>query len=112
MDGVLTALAAFYGPLASPPRDLFAFFVWEVVSARTLPARRDIAWQAIRRIPALTPDAMFRVPKDDLKAAIEGLGAFDERQEALRALEKAQADSSPSVRRAVRWAIDQIDDRR
>ena len=84
MDGVLTALAAFYGPLASPPADLFQFFVWEVVSARALPARRDIAWQALRRIPALTPDAMFRAPKDDLKAAIDGLGAFEERFDALR----------------------------
>ena len=84
MDGVLTALAAFYGPLASPPADLFAFFVWEVVSARALPARRDIAWQALRRIPALTPDAMFRAPKDDLKTALDGLGAFEERLEALR----------------------------
>ncbi len=84
-DGVLTALAAFYGPLAPPPRDLFAFFVWEIVSARALPARRDMAWQAVKRIPALTPDAMFRAPKDDLKAAIEGLGAFEDRLEALRA---------------------------
>jgi adenine-specific DNA glycosylase len=83
-DGVLTALAAFYGPLAPPPRDLFAFFVWEVVSRRALPARRDMAWQAIKRIPALTPDAMFRAPKDDLKAAIDGLGGFEERLEALR----------------------------
>lgn len=85
MDGVLTALAAFYGPLASPPGELFAFFVWEVVSARALPARRDIAWLALRRLPALTPDAMFRAPKDDLKTALEGLGAFEERLEALRA---------------------------
>lgn len=85
MDGVLAALSAFYGPLASPPQDLFAFFVWDIVSARTLPARRDIAWQAIRRIPALTPDSMFRVAKDDLKDAIEGLGSFDDRLEALRA---------------------------
>ena len=84
-DGVLTALAAFYGPLAPPPRDLFAFFVWEIVSARALPARRDMAWQAVKRIPALTPDAMFRAPKDDLKAAIEGLGGFEERLDALRA---------------------------
>ena len=84
-DGVLAALAAFYGPLAPPPRDLFAFFVWEIVSARALPARRDMAWQAVKRIPALTPDAMFRAPKDDLKAAIEGLGAFEERLDALRA---------------------------
>ena len=85
MDGVLTALAAFYGPLATPPADLFAFFVWEMVSARALPARRDIAWQALKRLPALTPDAMFRASKDDLKTAIDGLGGFEERLEALRA---------------------------
>lgn len=85
MDGTLTALAAFYGPLAPPPRDLFAFFVWEILSARALPARRDMAWQAVKRIPALTPDAMFRAPKDDLKAALEGVGGFEERLEALRA---------------------------
>jgi len=85
MDEVLTALSAFYGPLAPPPRDLFAFFVWDVVSVRALPARRDIAWQALKRIPALTPDAMFRAPKDELKTAIEGLGAFEERLDALRA---------------------------
>ena len=85
MDGPLDALAAFYGPLAPPPRDLFAFFVWELVSARALPARRDIAWQALKRLPALTPDAMFRASKDDLKAALEALGAFDDRYEALKA---------------------------
>lgn len=84
MQRELDALATFYGPLAAPPRDLFAFFVWEVISARTLPARRDIAWQALKRLPALTPDAMFRTSKEDLKAAIEGLGGFDERLEALR----------------------------
>ncbi len=85
MDGVPGALAAFYGPLAAPPRDLFAFFVWDVISARALPARRDIAWLALKRLPALTPDAMFRASKEDLKAAIESLGGFDERLEALRA---------------------------
>ena len=34
MDGVLGALRAFYGPLAPPPKELFAFFVWDVVLAR------------------------------------------------------------------------------
>lgn len=86
MERVVPALAAFYGPLAAPPRDLFAFFVWEIVSARSLPARRDIAWLALKRVPALTPDALFRAPKDELKAAIEGLGAFEDRLEALRAV--------------------------
>lgn len=84
MRASLAALTRFYGPLAAPPHDLFALFVWEVISARTLPARRDIAWQALRRLPALTPDAMFRASKDDLKAAIEGLGAFEERCDALK----------------------------
>jgi endonuclease III len=84
MREAASALARFYGPLAAPPRDLFALFVWEVISTRTLPARRDIAWQALKRLPALTPDAMFRASKDDLKTAIEGLGAFEERFDALK----------------------------
>ena len=69
-DGVSTALATFYGPLAPPPRDLFGFVVWEILSARALPSRRDMAWQALRRLPALTPDAMFRAPKADLQDAL------------------------------------------
>jgi len=84
MDGVLGALRAFYGPLAPPPKELFAFFVWEVVSARTLPARRDLAWQALRRLPALTPDAMFRAAKDDLETALAAVGSVEQRIEALK----------------------------
>ncbi len=84
MDGVLDALRAFYGPLVRPPKELFAFFVWDVVSARTLPARRDLAWQALKRLPALTPDAIFRASKDDLEAALASVGAVDQRIEALK----------------------------
>lgn len=84
MDGVLGPLRAFYGPLAPPPRELFAFFVWEVVSARALPARRDLAWQALRRLPALTPDAMFRASQDDLEMALGAVGLVAERIEALK----------------------------
>ena len=84
MHGVLGALRAFYGPLAPPPKELFAFFVWEVVSARTLPARRDLAWQALRRLPALTPDAMFRASKDDLETALAAVGSVEQRIEALK----------------------------
>ncbi|MEZ5291408.1 MAG: hypothetical protein R2745_10015 [Vicinamibacterales bacterium] len=84
MEQALAALAAFYGPIAAPPREPFAYFVWDVVSARTLDARRDRAWLAIRRIPALTPDAMFRAPKAELKAALEPLGDVDARLDALR----------------------------
>jgi len=84
MREALTALRAFYGPLAAPPPDLFAFFVWETISARTLPARRDMAWQALRRLPALTPDAMFRASKESLEHALETLPAREQRLEILR----------------------------
>lgn len=84
MHEALAALRAFYGPLALPPRDLFAFVVWEVVSSRTLPARRDMAWTALKRLPALTPDAMFRASKAELEAALEMAGAREERIDHLR----------------------------
>ena len=81
----LDALAAFYGPLAPPPRDLFGFVVWEILSARTMPSRRDMAWTALRRLPALTPDAMFRASKADLQEALAMLPAREERIDGLRA---------------------------
>jgi len=85
MREALDALTAFYGPLAPPPRDLFGFVVWEILSARTLPSRRDIAWTALKRLPALTPDAMFRASKADLQAALAMLPARDGRIDDLRA---------------------------
>jgi endonuclease III len=84
MRADLDALATFYGPLAPPPRDLFGFVVWEILSARALPARRDIAWLALRRLPALTPDAMFRASKADLQDALLMLPAREERIDELR----------------------------
>ncbi|MEP7118563.1 MAG: hypothetical protein ABI880_13320 [Acidobacteriota bacterium] len=84
MRAVLAALRPFYGPLAPPPRELFAFFVWDVVSARTLPARRDLAWQALKRLPALTPDAIFRASKADLEAALSAVAPVEARVEALK----------------------------
>lgn len=113
MREAASALARFYGPLAAPPRDLFALFVWDVISARTLPARRDIAWQALKRLPALTPDAMFRASKDDLKSAIEGLGSFEERFDTLkhgaghfRRLRNLPDRMAASLRSAVRALAD------
>lgn len=85
MREALIALRAFYGPLAAPPSDLFAFVVWETISARTLPARRDMAWQALRRLPALTPDAMSRASKESLEHALEALTGREQRIEMLRA---------------------------
>ena len=85
MREALDALAAFYGPLAPPPRDLFGFVVWEILSARTLPSRRDLAWTALKRLPALTPDAMFRASKADLQQALAMLPGREQRIDDLRA---------------------------
>lgn len=68
---MIAALREFYGLQPTPPADLFQFCVWEILSDNALPARRDLAWQALRRIPALTPDAMFRAPA---KALLEAVG--------------------------------------
>jgi endonuclease III len=79
-------LRSFYGLLPSPPEDLFAFFVWEVISDGAPSARRDLAWQALKRIPALTPDAMFRAQPKKLDEAIGLAGPHkDQRLEKLRA---------------------------
>jgi endonuclease III len=67
---IVPGLHEFYGAVHRPPPDLFPFIVWEVLSDRTAPGRRDLAWTALRKIPALTPDAMFRAPVKDLGDAV------------------------------------------
>jgi endonuclease III len=76
---VIHALREFYGLQATPPADLFQFLVWEILSEQALPARRDLAWQALKRIPALTPDAMFRAPA---KALLDAVGMAGPHREA------------------------------
>jgi endonuclease III len=84
---VIAALKQFYGLQPTPPADLFQFFVWEVLSEQALPARRDLAWQALRRLPALTPDAVFRAPAKDLLDAVGIAGPNrEEKVERLRAI--------------------------
>jgi endonuclease III len=84
---VITTLREFYGLQATPPADLFQFFVWEILSEHALPPRRDLAWQALRRLPALTPDAMFRAPSKELLDAIGTAGPHrDEKLERIRAV--------------------------
>jgi endonuclease III len=84
---VIATLREFYGLLATPPADLFQFFVWEIVSENALPARRDHAWQMLRRLPALTPDAMFRAPAKDVLDAIGTAGPHrEEKLERIRAV--------------------------
>lgn len=84
MRELMDRLERFYGPLLPPPEDPFALYVWEVLGVRTTPARRDAAMGALRRIPALTPDSMGKVPRAKLEKAVALAGPS--REERLRAL--------------------------
>jgi endonuclease III len=79
-------LAAFYGPLPAPPTDAFGYFVWEVLGTRTTPGRRDAAMAALRRVPAMTPDSLSKLPRGRLESIVRQCGPFvDERLAALDA---------------------------
>ena len=84
LAGIVGALQKFYGALPSPPRDPFTLFVWEVLSVHSTPRKRDAALAALRRIPALTPDAMWRAPQKKLEEAVAQAGPYLEQR--LRAL--------------------------
>ena len=85
-DSLISKLREFYGLLPQPPSDPFQFFVWEILSDNALPARRDLAWLALRRIPALTPDAMARTSQKELLDVMRLIGPQpDERIERIRA---------------------------
>jgi endonuclease-3 len=85
LDGLLDALQKFYGALPKPPRDPFTLFVWEVLSTHSTPQKRDAALGALRRIPALTPDSMWRAPKKKLEESVKLAGPYGEqRLSALR----------------------------
>lgn len=82
---LVAAMRRFYGRLPAPPDEAFTLFVWDVLAARTTPRRRDAALAALRRIPALTPDSMWRAPQGKLEASVKAAGsAVDERLQALR----------------------------
>lgn len=82
----LARLRGFYGPLAAPPSQPFAVYVWEVLGHGTMPVRRDAGFAALKRLPALTPDALARAPRAKLEAAVAHAGPMkDERLRALRA---------------------------
>ena len=77
---LVASLERFYGPLPAPPANPFRCFVWEAVGTKTTPVRRDTAYSALRRIPALTPDAMFRAPRAKLVAAVALAGPYQEQR--------------------------------
>lgn len=81
---VADALARFYGPLPQPPDDPFGVYVWEVFGVRNTPGRREAAVAALRRIPALTPDALARLPQAKIEAVLALAGPLhEERHRAL-----------------------------
>ena len=85
LDTLLTALQKFYGALPRPPRDPFTLFVWEVLSVHSTPRKRDAALAALKRVPALTPDAMWRAPQKALQDTVALAGPYaEQRMRALR----------------------------
>jgi endonuclease-3 len=84
LETLLNALQKFYGLLPTPPHDPFTLFVWEVLSVHSTPRKRDAAMAALKRIPALTPDAMWRAPQKKLEQSITLAGPYQENR--LRAL--------------------------
>src|SRR5205807_1032171 len=82
---LLGALRKFYGVLPSPPHDPFTLFVWEVLSVHSTSRKRDAAMAALKRIPAMTPDAMWRAPAKKLEQSVMLAGPYSEnRLQALR----------------------------
>ena len=83
---LIERLVTFYGPLPSPPADPFGYFVWEILGTRTTSGRRDAAMSALRRVPAVTPDSLRKLPRGQLEAIVRRCGPFvDERLAALDA---------------------------
>lgn len=85
LETLLNTLRKFYGVLSPPPRDPFTLFVWEVLSVHSTPRKRDAALAALKRIRALTPDAMWRAPQKKLEQSVALAGPYSEnRLQALR----------------------------
>ena len=85
LERILIALQKFYGVLPPPPRDPFTLFVWEVLAVHSTPRKRDAAMAALKRIPALTPDSLWRAPAKKLEEAAKMAGPYaDNRLQALR----------------------------
>jgi endonuclease III len=100
LDRLIALLQPFYGPLAPPPRDPFTLFVWEVLSVHSTPRKRDAAFAALKRIPALTPDSMWRTPQKKLEDSVKLAGPYAEnRLSALRTGSAVfrRAPSLPSI---------------
>ena len=86
LEGIVARLHKFYGALPTPPSDPFILFVWEVLSVHSMPRKRDAALAALKRIRALTPDAMWRAPQKKLEESVALAGPYvEQRLQRLRA---------------------------
>ena len=105
LDALVAALQTFYGPLPSPPRDPFTLFVWEVLSVHSTPQKRDAALAALKRIPALTPDSMWRAAQKKLQDSVALAGPYAENR--LRALRTGvdMFRRSPSLTATIRGPL-------
>lgn len=85
LEPLIDRLRTFYGLLPSPPGDPFILFVWEALSAHSTPLRREAALLALKKLRALTPDALWRTPHKKLEDAVKLAGPYsDDRIHALR----------------------------
>src|SRR5439155_9119070 len=80
LETALARLQKFYGALPTPPRDPFILFVWEVLSVHSTPRKRDAALAALKRIRALTPDAMWRAPQKKIEECVTIAGPYLEQR--------------------------------
>lgn len=87
LESLIDRLQEFYGPRPRPPRDPFALLVWEVLSTHSTDRKRDASLAVLKKIPALTPDAMWRAPHKKLEDAVTLAGPYVENR--LRALRTA-----------------------
>jgi endonuclease III len=85
LKALIERLHTFYGALPPPPHEPFTLFVWEVLGVHSTPKKRDAALQALKRIRALTPDAMYRAPRQKLEDAVALAGPYlEQRLKAVR----------------------------
>ncbi len=82
---ILEELRHFYEPQPDPPHEAFGFYVWHVLGQRATPARRDAALSDLKRIPALTPDSMWKAARAKLHEAIAHAGPVEDTLRAVMA---------------------------
>lgn len=84
LERLVAELKEFYGLLPAPPSDAFGLFVWRVLSFNTTPQKRDLAFAALKRHRALTPDAMSKLAPKKLDDSVKVAGPYaEQRQRAL-----------------------------